>query len=211
MSTGSTGTKVGLGVLAGLVVAGIAIVLWGVGVHNALVGLDEGVKAAWAQVENAYQRRSDLIPNLVRTVEGAADFERGTLTAVVEARSRATSVQITPDQLTDPAALARFQEAQDALSGALSRLLVVVERYPDIKANQNFIQLQDELAGTENRIAIERRRFNEAAQGYNTRVRRIPDRIIASFSGFDQATYFEAVEGADQAPAVEFTPRTDPR
>jgi LemA protein len=180
-------------------------------VHNALVGLDEGVKAAWAQVENAYQRRSDLIPNLVRTVEGAADFERGTLTAVVEARSRATSVQITPDQLTDPAALARFQEAQDALSGALSRLLVVVERYPDIKANQNFIQLQDELAGTENRIAIERRRFNEAAQGYNTRVRRIPDRIIASFSGFDQATYFEAVEGADQAPAVEFTPRTDPR
>jgi len=211
MSTGSTGTKVGLGVLAGLVVAGIAIVLWGVGVHNALVGLDEGVKAAWAQVENAYQRRSDLIPNLVRTVEGAADFERGTLTAVVEARSRATSVQITPDQLTDPAALARFQEAQDALSGALSRLLVVVERYPDIKANQNFVQLQDELAGTENRIAIERRRFNEAAQGYNTRVRRIPDRLVASFSGFDQATYFEAVEGADQAPAVEFTPRTDPR
>jgi LemA protein len=207
----NSGTKLGCLVLGALAAVLVAVVLWAVGVHNALVGLDEGVKAAWAQVENAYQRRSDLIPNLVKTVEGAADFERETLTAVVEARSQATSVQITPDQLSDPAALARFQQAQDALSGALSRLLVVIERYPDIKANQNFIQLQDELAGTENRISVERRRFNEAAQVYNTRVRRIPDRFVASFSGFEEAAYFEAAEGAEQAPEVEFNFGDDER
>jgi LemA protein len=193
-----------IGCAAVVLVVAVGLVMWGVGVHNELVGLDENVNTAWAQVENAYQRRADLIPNLVNTVEGAADFERETLTEVVEARSRATQVQITPDDLNDPAALARFQQAQDALSSALSRLLVVVERYPDIKANQNFLQLQDELAGTENRIAVERRRFNEAAQGYNTRRRQIPAVYVARIAGFDEKAYFEAREGADEAPAVEF-------
>ncbi|MGH9319976.1 MAG: LemA family protein, partial [Vicinamibacteria bacterium] len=150
-------------VLAGILVLAGGFLLWGMGVYNNLVGLDEGVKTAWSQVENTYQRRADLIPNLVKTVEGAADFERATLTEVVEARAKATQVQITPGDLTNPEALARYQQAQDALSSALSRLMVVVERYPELKANQNFIQLQDELAGTENRIAVERMRFNETA------------------------------------------------
>ena len=186
-----------------LVLAG-GLFLWGTGVYNRLVGLDEGVKTAWSQVENTYQRRADLIPNLVKTVEGAADFERETLTEVIEARAKATSVQITPQDLTDPAALARYQQAQDSLSSALSRLMVVVERYPELKANQNFIQLQDELAGTENRIAVERRRFNEAAQIYNTRRRTFPASLIAGWLGFQEAAYFEAAEGAEQAPQVEF-------
>jgi len=193
-----------LGCGAVLAILAVGVSFWGVGVHNELVGLDEGVNTSWAQVENAYQRRADLIPNLVNTVEGAADFERETLTEVVEARSRATQVQITPDDLNDPAALARFQQAQDGLSSALSRLLVVIERYPELKANQNFLQLQDELAGTENRIAVERRRFNEAAQTYNTRRRGIPARFVAQWFDFGEKAYFEAREGADEAPEVEF-------
>jgi LemA protein len=201
MSKGLLGC--GAVVLILLVVAG-GVFLWGTGVYNRLVGLDEGVKTAWSQVENTYQRRADLIPNLVKTVEGAADFERETLTEVVEARSRATQVQITPDDLSNPEALARFQQAQDGLSGALSRLLVVIERYPELKANQNFIQLQDELAGTENRIAVERMRFNETAQTYNTARRSFPANLIASWFGFADAAYFEAAEGAEQAPQVEF-------
>ena len=191
-------------ILAILLVVGGAFFLWGTGVYNDLVNLDEGVKAAWSQVENAYQRRADLIPNLVNTVEGAADFERETLTEVIEARAKATQIQITPDDLSDPQALARFQQAQDELSGALSRLLVTIERYPELKANQNFIQLQDELAGTENRIAVERMRFNETAQTYNTARRRFPATLIAGWLGFGEAAYFEATEGADQAPEVEF-------
>ncbi len=187
-----------------IIVLVAGLVMWGVGVHNELVSLDENVNTGWAQVENAYQRRADLIPNLVKTVEGAADFERETLTAVIEARSRATQVQITPDDLNDPAALARFQQAQDGLSSALSRLLVVIERYPDIKANQNFLQLQDELAGTENRIAVERRRFNEAARGYNTTRRKIPNVYIARLADFGEKAYFEATEGAEEAPQVDF-------
>jgi LemA protein len=186
-----------------LVLAG-GIFLWGTGVYNRLVGLDEGVKTAWSQVENAYQRRADLIPNLVKTVEGAADFERETLTEVIEARAKATSVQITPQDLTNPEALARYQQAQDSLSSALSRLMVVVERYPELKANQNFLQLQDELAGTENRIAVERKRFNEVAQNYNTVRRSVPTNLIANWFGFGEAAYFEAAEGAEQAPQVEF-------
>jgi len=191
-------------VLLVLVVVGGGLFLWGTGVYNRLVGLDEGVKTAWSQVENTYQRRADLIPNLVKTVEGAADFERETLTEVIEARAKATSVQITPQDLTNPEALARYQQAQDALSSALSRLMVVVERYPDLKANQNFLQLQDELAGTENRIAVERKRFNEVAQGFNTARRVFPATLIARFFGFGEASYFEAAEGAEQAPKVEF-------
>ncbi len=201
MSKGLMGCGAVLLVLA--VIAG-GLFLWGTGVYNQLVGLDEGVKTAWSQVENTYQRRADLIPNLVKTVEGAADFERETLTEVIEARAKATSVQITPQDLTNPEALARYQQAQDSLSSALSRLMVVVERYPELKANQNFLQLQDELAGTENRIAVERKRFNEVAQGYNTARRRFPKNLIAGWFGFGEAAYFEAAEGAEQAPQVEF-------
>jgi LemA protein len=191
-------------VLIVVVVLGLALLLWGVSVHNQLVQLDEGVNEAWAQVENVYQRRADLIPNLVKTVEGAADFERETLTDVIEARSRATSVQVTPEMLRDPNAFAQFEQAQNGLGQALSRLMVVVERYPELKANQNFLQLQDELAGTENRIAVERRRFNQVAQAYNARVRRIPERLIAGWMGFEQRPYFQAEAGAEEAPDVEF-------
>ena len=191
-------------VLVVALVLGLALILWGVSVHNRLVQLDEGVNEAWAQVENVYQRRADLIPNLVNTVEGAADFERETLTDVIEARSRATSVQVTPEMLRDPNAFAQFEQAQNGLGQALSRLMVVVERYPELKANQNFLQLQDELAGTENRIAVERRRFNQVAQVYNSTVRRIPERLIAGWLGFDQRPYFQAEAGAEDAPDVEF-------
>lgn len=187
-----------------ILLVGAALVMWGVGVHNRLVQLDEGVNEAWAQVENVYQRRADLIPNLVKTVEGAADFERETLTEVIEARSRATSIQLTPEMLRDPNAFAQFEQAQNGLGAALSRLMVVIERYPELKANQNFLQLQDELAGTENRIAVERRRFNQAAQQYNSTVRRVPERLIAGWLGFDERPYFQAAPGADQAPEVEF-------
>jgi LemA protein len=187
-----------------ILLVGAALVMWGVGVHNRLVQLDEGVNEAWAQVENVYQRRADLIPNLVKTVEGAADFERETLTEVIEARSRATSVQLTPEMLRDPNAFAQFEQAQNGLGAALSRLMVVIERYPELKANQNFLQLQDELAGTENRIAVERRRFNQASQQYNSTVRRVPERFVAGWFGFDERPYFQAEPGADQAPEVEF-------
>lgn len=187
-----------------ILLVGAALVMWGVGVHNRLVQLDEGVNEAWAQVENVYQRRADLIPNLVKTVEGAADFERETLTEVIEARSRATSVQLTPEMLRDPNAFAQFEQAQNGLGAALSRLMVVIERYPELKANQNFLQLQDELAGTENRIAVERRRFNQVSQQYNSTVRRVPERFVAGWFGFDERPYFQAEPGADQAPEVEF-------
>jgi len=178
--------------------------MWGVGVHNRMVQLDEGVNEAWAQVENVYQRRADLIPNLVKTVEGAADFERETLTEVIEARSRATSVQLTPEMLRDPNAFSQFEQAQNGLGSALSRLMVVIERYPELKANQNFLQLQDELAGTENRIAVERRRFNQTAQEYNSTVRRVPERLIAGWLGFAERPYFQATPGSEQAPEVDF-------
>ena len=161
--------------------------------------------ASWSQVENVYQRRADLVPNLVATVQGAANFERETLEAVISARSQATNVQVSASDLQNPQALARFEAAQGALSSALSRLMVVVERYPDIKANQNFLSLQDELAGTENRITVERRRFNEAAQAYNTRRRGFPTRIIASWFDFGEAAYFEAEAGAETVPEVDFS------
>lgn len=172
--------------------------------YNRLVGLDESVKSAWSQVENVYQRRADLIPNLVRTVQGAANFERETLKEVIEARSKATAVQLTPEALSDPQAFARFQEAQDQLSNALSRLLVTVERYPELKANQNFLQLQDELAGTENRIAVERKRYNDAALTYNTARRRFPVILVASLLGFQEKAYFKATPGTQTPPEVKF-------
>ncbi len=192
-------------VLAGAAFTALVGFFWIRSTYNQLVTLDEGVQAAWSQVENVYQRRTDLVPNLVATVQGAADFERETLDSVIAARSRATSIQVSADDLANPQALARFQAAQGALSGALSRLMVVVERYPDLKANRNFLGLQDELAGTENRIAVERRRFNEAAQQYNTARRRFLTRMVAGFFDFGEAAYFEADEGAEEPPVVDFS------
>ncbi|WP_421774014.1 LemA family protein [Gracilimonas sp.] len=180
-------------------------VFYGITVNNSLVSQEENVNSAWAQVENQYQRRADLIPNLVNTVRGAADFESETLTEVIEARSRATSVNIDANDLNNPQAFQQFQEAQSQLSGALSRLLVTVERYPELQANQNFRDLQSQLEGTENRIATERRRFNQAAQAYNTKVRRFPASLIASIAGFEQKEYFQADEGAQEAPTVDFS------
>jgi LemA protein len=167
------------------------------------VGLEEGVTGQWANVENVYQRRADLIPNLVNTVKGYADFEQETLTQVIEARAKATSITVDPTNLT-PESLAAFQQAQDGLGSALSRLLVTIERYPDLKANQNFLDLQSQLEGTENRIAVERRKFNETVRGYNTTIRRFPASVIAGITGFDQKGYFEAVAGSETAPVVEF-------
>ncbi|MEX0723181.1 MAG: LemA family protein [Gracilimonas sp.] len=181
------------------------IVFYGVSVNNSLVTAEENVNGAWAQVENQYQRRADLIPNLVNTVQGAADFESQTLQDVIEARSRATSVNIDANDLNDPQAFQQFQEAQGQLSGALSRLLVTVERYPELQANQNFRDLQAQLEGTENRISTERMRFNQAAQGFNTQIRRFPTSMFASVLSFEQKAYFEADEGAEQAPEVDFS------
>lgn len=193
-----------LGCLGVLIVAVVLFILFGVGVYNRLVGLEENVNEKWAQVQNVYQRRADLIPNLVRTVEGAAEFERNTLQDVIEARAQVGQVQIGSDITSDPAAFAQFQQAQGALSSALSRLMVVVERYPELKANQNFLELQSQLEGTENRVTVERMRYNEAAQGFNTASRRFPASLIARMLGFERKQYFEAEAGADQAPEVDF-------
>ena len=182
-----------------------------VSVRNNLVGLDEQVNQQWAQVESQYQRRYDLIPNLVRTVQGAANFEKSTLEAVVNARARVGQVAA-PSGAPGAAAgvtenqgqMEQFAAAQQGLSNALSRLLVVVERYPELKSNQNFLELQSQLEGTENRIAVERGRYNEAAQGYNTAVRRFPASLVASMSGFKQKAYFRGAAGSSQAPEVAF-------
>jgi LemA protein len=181
----------------------VILVLWIFSSYNGLVSKDEAVSSQWANVESQYQRRMDLIPNLVNTVKGYADFEQETLTKVIEARSNATAVKIDPTNIT-PEALAKFQEAQDGISSTLSRLLVVVERYPDLKANQNFLDLQAQLEGTENRIAVERQRFNEVAQTYNSSVRRFPGVVVASLFGFERRGYFESAKGAENAPTVDF-------
>ena len=178
-------------------------VLTGMSTYNNLVSKEETVNQSWANVQNVYQRRSDLIPNLVATVKGVANFEKSTLTAVIEARAKATSVTINPKNL-DEASLQKFQAAQDGLSSALSRLMVVVERYPELKATQNFAELQAQLEGTENRITVERRNFNEAAQAYNTYLRRFPNSIFAGMFGFQKKAYFAAQKGAENAPKVEF-------
>ena len=171
--------------------------------YNTMVSKDENVKAKWAQVENVYQRRSDLIPNLVSTVKGAAQHEQGTLTAVVEARAKATSVSVNPDDLSEEA-IAKFQQSQDALSQSLGRLLVSIEAYPDLKANANFQELQAQLEGTENRITVERRSYNEAVQDYNTTVRTFPNNIMAGIFGFKTKGTFQAAAGSDKAPEVSF-------
>ncbi|WP_291857959.1 LemA family protein [Marinilabilia sp.] len=171
--------------------------------YNQMVELDENVTASWAQVENVYQRRADLVPNLVNTVKGYAAHEQETLQGVVEARSKATSINLSADELNEQT-LQNFQKAQEGLSSALSRLMVVMERYPDLKANQNFMDLQAQLEGTENRIAVERRNFNEATRAYNTYIRRFPRNLIAGMFNFESKPYFEADAGASEVPEVQF-------
>jgi LemA protein len=198
--------SLGLGCL-GILVLGIVIAaLWGVGAYNGLVKLDQATTSAWSQVESDYQRRMDLIPNLVETVKGAAEFEKDTFTAVAEARAKAGQTKIDAGQLNDPAAMARFQQAQDQLGGALSRLLVAVEKYPELKATQNFRDLQSQIEGTENRIKVSRNRFIEAAQSFNTKRMSFPTVLIAGFFGsrFAEKAYFKAAEGAETAPKVQF-------
>jgi LemA protein len=196
--------KAGLIVLGVIVLVAVAIGGWFVSVNNELVTRDQAALEAWAQVQNVYQRRADLIPNLVETVKGFAAQERTVLEEVTRARASVAGMQVTPEVLRDPEALKKFQEAQAQLSGALSRLLVVVERYPELKSNQNFLALQSQLEGTENRIAVERRRYNEAMREYNTAVRRFPASVVASVRGFRDRPFFEATPGSQTPPAVKF-------
>jgi LemA protein len=189
--------------LALIVVLG-GVLFWGVGVYNGLVQKQLKVEESWAQVENVYQRRLDLIPNLVETVKGAASFEKETFTAVTEARAKASQMVLTPEMLNDPARLREFQAVQGDLGRALSRLLVTVENYPQLTATQNFRELQSQLEGTENRIAVERRRFNETVQTYNAAIRVFPAALIARFTGFQPKAFFEAEPGAAKAPQVKF-------
>jgi LemA protein len=184
----------------------IVVLAWkGCSSYNGLVGLDEGVNQAWAQVQNQYQRRADLIPNLVETVKGAANFEKGTLEAVIQARANATRPEINAGNLlNNPQAFQQFQQAQDNLGAALGRLMVVVEKYPDLKANQNYLDLQTQLEGTENRISVERKRFNEVVQNYNSTRRVFPTNIFAGMFGFQQRPYFQATNEAQQVPKVDF-------
>ncbi len=195
--------KKGLITIIIIVVVVLAIYLWIKGAYNGCVTRQESVESQWAQVENVYQRRADLVPNLVATVKGYAAHEQGTLIAVIEARAKATSIIVDPSEL-DPEDIAKFQAAQDQLSGALSRLLVTVEQYPDLKASENFLALQSQLEGTENRITVERQKFNEAARNYNQYIRKFPRNIIASMFDFEKVGYFKAQAGAEVAPKVEF-------
>ncbi|HEY3203202.1 MAG TPA: LemA family protein [Thermoanaerobaculia bacterium] len=198
--------KLGLGCLAILIALVVIVGLSFVGTYNRLVTLSQDVDRSWSEVENQYQRRADLVPNLVSTVQGAATFEKETLTAVTEARASVGRATITPGKApTDAETLARYQQAQDQLGAALQRLLVVSERYPELKANQNFRDLQAQLEGTENRIAVARGRFNESAQAYNTRLMRFPTNLMGRFLGFKDKPYFKATTpGAEQAPKVRF-------
>ncbi len=186
-----------------IVVIGFLTYSWFTGIYNSMVTLNESVDKQWADVESTYQRRADLIPNLVSTVKGYATHEKETLEGVINARAKATSTTINAGNLTADK-IAAFQQAQDGLSSALSKLMVVVERYPDLKANQNFLDLQKQLEGTENRISVERRKFNEAARTYNTYIRLFPKNMLANMFGFEKKPYFEAQEGAETAPKVEF-------
>ena len=185
------------------IVVALGLFGWCKNTYNGMVSADEGVQSAWSQVENVYQRRADLIPNLVATVKGYAEHESGTLEAVVAARAKATQTTVDPSQLTAEN-IAKFQAAQGELGSALGRLLVTVERYPDLKANQNFLELQAQLEGTENRISTERMKFNETAKSYNTLIRSFPQNIMASIFSFTPKGYFKAAEGSENAPKVEF-------
>ncbi len=197
--------KLSKGIITLLVILGAFVLLffWAMGGYNKMVSQEEGVTSAWSQVENVYQRRADLIPNLVATVKGYAAHEQETLEGVVNARAKATQTTIDPTNMTQ-ASLDKFQAAQGELSSALSRLMVVVEKYPDLKANQNFLELQAQLEGTENRITVERQKYNDIAKSYNTLIRQFPKNVIAGLFGFERKVYFEAKEGAENAPKVEF-------
>lgn len=197
------GCVISIIIVAALALFVFIIVSWGTRIYNGMVTMQESVTSQWGNVETQYQRRADLIPNFVNTVKGAANFEQSTLTQVIEARAKATSVKIDPTNMT-PEAMQRFQEAQGEVSSALSRLMVVVERYPELKATQNFRDLQITLEGTENRISVERRKFNEVALQYNTYIRRFPQNFLAGMFGFQSKPYFEAEEGAAKAPEVKF-------
>lgn len=187
-----------------LVIALILAVVWGVGVNNNFVTLEERVDTSWSQVENQYQRRADLIPNLVATVKGYAAHEQETLESVMLARSKATSTTINANNMSEET-LAQFQQNQDALSSALSRLMVIVEKYPDLKANESFRELQSQLEGTENRITVARADFNQSVQSYNTAIRRLPQKFVASIAGFEKRPYFQAQAGTETAPQVDFS------
>jgi LemA protein len=200
----SRGVLIALVVVGGLVVLLLGVALWGVGVYNRLVSLDEGVQSGWSQVENQYQRRAELIPNLVETVKGFAAQEKGVLLGVTEARAKVSQITVTKEVLEDPDAFAKFQAAQDQFSSAISRLLAIQENYPQLKSNENFLALQNQLEGTENRIAVERRNYNQVVQVYNTAIRKIPGSLVAGFGGFREKQYFKAKEGADTAPQVKF-------
>jgi len=189
-------------VVGGLV--GVVGVVWGIGVNNSLVRADQDVNEKWAQVQNVYQRRADLIPNLVETVKGFAAQEKTVLEAVTQARASAGSIKATPELLNDPAAFKKFQDAQNQLGGALSRLLVTVERYPELKSNQNFLALQSQLEGTENRITVERQRFNEAVRDYNTKIKLMPWAVVARLAGFKEKAFFESAPGSETVPKVKF-------
>jgi LemA protein len=198
----------GLGCL-GIGIAGLVLVVLVGGLmvrsmYNDMVAQEQAVNAAWSQVENVYQRRADLVPNLVATVKGYAAHESEVLQQVTESRAKVGSVQATPELLNNPAEFQKFQQAQASLGGALSRLLLVVERYPDLKANQGFLELQSQLEGTENRIAVERKRFNEVAQSYNTRIKQFPANLVASIFGFKEKQYFQGAPGSEKAPVVDF-------
>ena len=192
-------------IVIGVIVLALFLgISWGIKTGNNMVSMEEGVSSSWSQVENVYQRRADLIPNLVSTVKGYAAHENETLTAVVEARAKATSVTVDPTKL-NAASIQQFQQAQGGLSSALSRLMVVVEKYPDLKANENFLNLQAQLEGTENRITVERQKFNLSAQAFNTYIRLFPQNMIASMRNFEKKAYFEAEKGAATAPKVDFS------
>ncbi len=189
--------------LIAVVAVVVVILLWGVSGYNGLVSMDEGVQNQWSNVETQYQRRADLIPNLVNTVKGYATHEKTTLESVIKARSEATSVKIDPENLT-PEKMKQYQEAQGNVSSALGKLLMVAENYPELKANENFLELQSQLEGTENRITVARKDFNDAAKEYNTTIRRFPKSILAGMFGFEKKAYFEAEKGAEKAPEVKF-------
>jgi len=195
----------GCGIVAVVLVVVLGgLLFWGIGVNNRLVRNQVAVDAAWSQVENVYQRRADLIPNLVETVKGASNFEKSTLQAVIDARAKATQMVVSPEVLNDPAKFRQFQQVQGELSSALSRLMAVAEAYPDLKANRNYLELQSQLEGTENRIAQERMRFNTTVQTYNTAIRVFPASIVASVRGFKPKEFFQADAGAERAPEVKF-------
>lgn len=193
-----------VGGIAGLLALIAIVVLWGVGIYNGIIPKNNAVNGQWGNVETAYQKRADLTDQLVATVKGARDFEQETLTQVIEARAKATSVNIDPSNL-DPADLAKFQQAQDGLSSALSRLMVVVERYPDLKSNQNFLSLQASLESMADEIRFEQKKFNDTAQEYNNFIQKIPNNMVAGFGGFKEKGYFKSAEGADQAPTIDFS------